>query len=239
MRLPKEFWDIYMRVYALWMPHYAPHRRLLDELIEKAQPSSDGVLVDAGCGPGLLIDRLLAGGHTGYIYGYDFSPSAVEFSGAKFASRSRVQIRSTDLDKLDWNQVPIADAIFFSNVLYAVRDPEAVLRSAASRLKSGGVIACTALSNPSVEALLAAHEAWLRDEATDEERMDVEHMEWAKRLMVQMNQMIASSANTRHFHVWDDSRLTRVLESVGLGVESVNGAAYAGTSVLAVARKAA
>ncbi len=235
MQFGKEFWDVYTQLYALWMPHFVPHRQLLDELLAHARISKHASVIDAGCGPGLLITRLLEQGHEGPIYGYDFSPSAVEAARKRLADYAHIAIEQVDLEVMDWNRVPKADAIFNTNVLYALKDPEPVVRHATSRLKPGGVLAISTLSNPNVDLLVRAHHRWTRLHATLEQRRAEREQQWAFELMGLMNTQIARATQAR-FHVWDEAKLCSVVESTGLCIQYRNGAAYAGTGALVIAR---
>lgn len=243
MKLPKEFWDIYMRVYAVWMPHFVPHRALLGRFVEKVGElhlPSNAFVMDLGCGPGLLIRCLLESDYPGYVYGLDALPSAVAIVKdwyRKHGYADRVLVKEGDLDSEDvLDTFPAADVIASVNVLYALKDPEGALARMARRLKPGGSLVISTLSVPDVSLSVACHERWLETEATEAERAELRSLEWARKRMLEMNEAIARAARGKMFHVWSEDDARAALEACGLQVESVE-TTYAGTAVLAVAMR--
>lgn len=93
-----------------------------------------GIVLDVGCGKGILHERLSPGSYSRYV-GIDFSQSAIERATAK--ADPKTSFLHADAEKY----IPGEnfDTIVFSEVLYILNDPLEVLRRYESWLRPGGL----------------------------------------------------------------------------------------------------
>ena len=94
----------------------------------------NGCLLDVGCGEGVLLERLGAGGYTKFV-GIDLSRAAIELAQSKQDTRS-VFIQA---DAQVFVPDDTFDAIIFNEVLYYFDDPLAVAQRYRAWLKSDGL----------------------------------------------------------------------------------------------------
>jgi cyclopropane fatty-acyl-phospholipid synthase-like methyltransferase len=53
------FWEIYSYFYALCLGNLFPYRRLLEDLSYSLQVKEGDRILDAACGPGLVIEKIV------------------------------------------------------------------------------------------------------------------------------------------------------------------------------------
>lgn len=111
--------------------------RALKFLVETADLPPDSLILDAGCGPGLVASAFLEAGHR--VVGVDLSPEMVERARARCASygdRARFECRSL----YDAGLTDGFDAAVSRYVMHHVQDPLAFVRRQAELVRPGGVV---------------------------------------------------------------------------------------------------
>jgi len=94
-----------------------------------------GVVLDAGCGQGLLLSRLPEFAYSKYV-GIDVSETAI--AAARALEKGPRSLLVTDCD--GYTPGEQFDVIVFNEVLYCLRDPLAVVERYTHSLRSDGVV---------------------------------------------------------------------------------------------------
>lgn len=115
----------------------AERSRAYDELLARVDVVDAGLVVDLGCGPGHLVDRLTARWPTAQVVGVDSSPAMVA------AARERVPagVRVEEADLREWAADRPVDVLTSNATLQWVPDHLAVLDRLRAMVAPGGVLA--------------------------------------------------------------------------------------------------
>lgn len=143
------FIDVVVDFYAKTADRYddwadGVNRRAADKLAQLAAIQPDEVVIDAGCGTGLLTRRLaLDRSAGGRALGIDVSPAMLEIAEATRPPGAPIVFSRGLVEDLG---LPIrsADVVVLGQVLAYTADPEAVILEARRVLKPGGRIAISA-----------------------------------------------------------------------------------------------
>jgi SAM-dependent methyltransferase len=92
-------------------------------------------VLDAGCGPGLYADELLARGAE--IIGFDQSPEMVRLARRRLGSRADLRVHDL-ADPLDWIDDESFDVAVLALVIHHVDDRVSALRELHRALRAGG-----------------------------------------------------------------------------------------------------
>lgn len=126
---------------------------LLDALVGFAALSPDSLVLDAGCGPGLVAEALLRAGHR--VHGYDLSAEMVRRARercARFDDRARFEQRSLFEVPVPTDDRQRYDAALTRLVFHHVTDPLAFLRRQVELVRPGGtVVLCDHVTDPDPE----------------------------------------------------------------------------------------
>lgn len=125
------------------------------ELIAKLQLRGDEHILDVGCGDGKVTAEIACAVPHGAVVGVDASEPMIAFAQKKIPAKKNSNL---EFRVMDARQIKFArqfNLIFSNAALHWVDDHEAILRGAASVLKSGGrfVVSCGGKGN--------AHEVFL------------------------------------------------------------------------------
>lgn len=190
---------------ATYDDHFAvPHRRAYDdlawELIVPMLPRAPATIVDAGCGVGRWVPRLLEMGHR--VIAIEQAPGMVA-RARRFEPLGRFELREASMEDVD---LPIesADMILAMGSLQYVSRPGPVVRRFETWLRPGGVVCIL------VDSLLALVVELLRrgEETEAFERLGGRVARWSE------------AGEVAEYHLFDASALRRVLKRAGLeGVE--------------------
>ncbi|KYH38139.1 MAG: hypothetical protein AYL29_000910 [Candidatus Bathyarchaeota archaeon B24] len=101
----------------------------------------DAIVLDAGCGSGLLIEKLAD--TAGLIVGLDFSKAMLRIARDKFKQRNVALVRG-DVEKLPFRD-DVFDMVFMFTVLQNTPDPSAALKEAYRVLRRSGYLAVSFL----------------------------------------------------------------------------------------------
>ena len=121
--------SIYERRPADFERHAAvsPHNALYDRpaVLGLLGDVAGQVVLDAGCGPGLYAEQLVAAGAS--VIGFDQSAGMVELARARLGDRARFLVHDL-ATPLDWIEDQTIDAIVLALVLHHLDDRVAALR---------------------------------------------------------------------------------------------------------------
>src|SRR5512138_1432406 len=103
----------------------------LDRLLEVANLKSDGVVLELGCGAGLIAEHVSERTRC-RVVGVDISSTAIEQARARAErdGRTRLTFEAKDIEKLDYPERSF-DAAISIDTLYYVDDVESVVRRTA------------------------------------------------------------------------------------------------------------
>lgn len=119
------------------MPRYA----VIATYLRKHCPG--GVLLDAGCGEGILCDHLWPGSYAQYL-GLDFSSEAIARANARPRVNASFEVADVTCYAADAGRR--FDAVIFNEVLYCTEDPAAVISSFARHLRPQGILVASIYS---------------------------------------------------------------------------------------------
>ncbi len=238
----QRLWRLYMgSIYKLEVEHLGPYQKLRRQIVDWAGVSPNHVIVDAGCGTGAIMQEFIDRGHSGPIYGFDRDEEALRVAKERFVGNTNVRIIHRDLDRKDAMVSMIgegvADRVISNLSLYALHNPGQTIEESWRLLKPGGLFIVNNLFNPDVDAVVAAHECWLKDEANDKDREYHQAYLWAYEIMILINRHIKRLSHEGTFHHWPLERLVSEMEAHKFMIELTDASTYAGTSCAATGRR--
>lgn len=136
-----NIWTEFARSYDAICSQLNCYRRMVAKILRDTEGRK--YIIDAGCGTGLVSQPLVERGHA--VVGFDNNPAMLGLALARRAaapeeSRRRWKVLEGDVRAFPSGVPGEADAVVLNNVLFYVREPEAVLRQALEHLKPGGVV---------------------------------------------------------------------------------------------------
>ncbi|MFL5356604.1 class I SAM-dependent methyltransferase [Archangium sp.] len=136
-----NIWTEFARSYDVICSQLNCYRRMVAKILRDTEGRK--YVIDAGCGTGLVSQPLVERGHT--VVGFDNNPAMLGLALARQAAapeevRRRWKVLEGDVRTFPAGVPGEADAVVLNNVLFYVREPEAVLRQALEHLKPGGVV---------------------------------------------------------------------------------------------------
>ncbi len=118
----------------------------LERLVRTADLPADSLVLDSGCGPGLVSEALLKGGMR--VVGVDLSAEMIERAGRRCAAYGD-KARFSRTSVFDTTLTGPFDAAISRHVLHHMIDPLAFVRRQADLLRPGGVlVVCDHTTDP-------------------------------------------------------------------------------------------
>ncbi|HEV7918728.1 MAG TPA: methyltransferase domain-containing protein [Solirubrobacterales bacterium] len=105
-----------------------------NEVLDRLELSGDETVIDAGCGPGTITERLVTLLPRGRVVGIDASPQMVEAARQRLDGRAEILLA----DLTDFAVDTHADAIFSGATFHWVADHDRLFASLRRALREGG-----------------------------------------------------------------------------------------------------
>jgi len=216
-----SFWGLYSCFYDLSLRNLFPYRQLLDDLNTALAVNDGEALLDAGCGSGAVIEKVVREntGKTISITGVDSSRGMIRRARRRCRDFPDVILLAADLNTDLGFPDDCFDKVVCSNVLYALKNPEGVLSEFYRVLRPGGTLV---IANPKPCAgekeLVREHLRILRGLAPFRRRV---HHVLISVLLIPvnlvvaiMNRIILGKAENREYHFLDSDSLSEILRRV-------------------------
>jgi trans-aconitate 2-methyltransferase len=144
MPSPKIKWNA-----ADYAAHSVPQHTWARELIAKLKLRGDEHILDVGCGDGKITAEIARAVQCGSATGVDASPQMIQFAQKAFPPAKHPNLEFHVMDARKIKFASRFDFVFSNAALHWVDDHQAILRGAASVLKSGGqlVVSCGGKGN--------------------------------------------------------------------------------------------
>jgi len=142
-------WNIYSFFYSFTLKYWFPYKNLLEDLISAIDLKDGENVLDAGCGPGIVIERMMQEEKNINVTGIDLSEGMVNFAQKRCRKFSDINIFIADLNKRLEFEDNCFDKVVCSNTIYALEDPGKVVAELHRVTKSGGVVV---IANPKPNA---------------------------------------------------------------------------------------
>ena len=129
-----SIWKKYAPAYSKVLPSISFYAESADMMVE----SVDGhhYILDLGCGPGIIAERLAKKGHK--VLGVDNDETMINYAKQRLKNFHNVRIEQQDANSLPFDNGAF-DGIVCNNLLYYVENPEHVLEEACRVLKDEGI----------------------------------------------------------------------------------------------------
>lgn len=147
-----SLWKEYAPAYSKVFPMISFYAETVDLMVDAVKGCHN--ILDLGCGPGIIAERLAEKGHKVIAIDKDFT--MVEFARKRLFVHKNVKVEQQDAHSLKFENC-VFDAVVCNNVLYSVEDPIRVLKESYKALKFGGILTLSGPKpNPNFELLFKA-----------------------------------------------------------------------------------
>lgn len=237
------FWDIYSYFYSLSLRNLFPYSRLLEDLNDTLDLKERERILDAGCGPGLVIEKIIEEnkGKGTSITGVDINRRMIAYARKKCRNLSNVELRVADLNKSLEFPDNSFDKVICSNTLYALGEPHTAISEFHRVLKPAGALI---MANPKPNA---AQNALIREHISTINRLTPLYRR-AYHILVSLllipvnlaviaiNRIILGKGKAGRYHFLTEEDLRRILKEAGFTNISIE-SCYAGQNWLVRAEK--
>jgi ubiquinone/menaquinone biosynthesis C-methylase UbiE len=217
-----SFWEIYSYFYDLFIRNWFPYRRLLEDLDNTLEIKEGEGILDAGCGPGFIIERVIKE-NTGKrinVVGLDFSGGMIKRARKRCKNFSNVKFQVADLNKnLEFPDNSF-DKVVCSNTLYALEDPQRVISEFYRVLKPGAVVI---IANPKPNA---REKELIREHLTALKKLTPIYKKIyhiliflllipVNLVVIAINKVILEKGKSKEYHFLGKEGLQKILQEVG------------------------
>jgi ubiquinone/menaquinone biosynthesis C-methylase UbiE len=216
------FWEIYSCFYDLSMRNLLPYRRLLEDLNSTLEIKGRENILDAGCGPGFVIEKVIKenAGRRISVVGLDSSKTMIKRARRRCRIFSNVKLQIADLNRnLEFPDNSF-DKVLCSNTLYALQNPQRVISEFCRVLKPG---AAMIIANPKPNA---GEKELIREHLTALNRLTpirnkIYHIFISLLLIpinlvvITINKVIIEKGKSKEYHFLDKEHLQEILQEVG------------------------
>jgi len=236
-------WGLYAYLYGLSLKNLFPYRQLLQDLKNALDIKGQESILDAGCGPGLLLERIIQD-HQGTgttVTGVDLSRVMLQHARRRCKRFCNVRLVAADLNnKLDFPDGSF-DKVICCHTLYALQSPPRTITEFYRLLKPGGILI---IANPRPGAgqreLIREHVATLRKLTPMRKRAYHVLLFVAlipvNLIVVAINRLIIDRARRKQYHFLNEEDLKSALLQAGFKTVHIS-SCYAGQDCLVRAEK--
>jgi ubiquinone/menaquinone biosynthesis C-methylase UbiE len=216
------FWDLYSYFYSLSLGNLFPYRSLLDDLSNTLDIKQGQSVLDAGCGPGLVIGKILEEnkGKIISITGLDINRTMIGHARRRCKNLPNVKLQVADLNRSLEFPDGTFDKVICSNTLYALEEPHAVISEFHRVLKPGGTLI---IANPKPNA---GQSALIREHISAVNRLTPFHGKIHQILLslllipvhlvvIAINKIIVDKGRRGQYHFLTEKDFLRTLQEVG------------------------
>ncbi len=212
-----RLWSLMAFFYEQFFRNFPPHQKLLQALLQNVgKPISNaGLLLDAGCGPGLLSLELARQGHK--VLGIDRSSEMLKRAQEK---RERGKLENLFFLERDLNlglsgREYSFNKILFIHSLYLMDDPGETLRKLATTLaEDGQILMCNPSRRLTFSELLEGGWSFLK-EALNEKSPHSFFSLLGIALAVGSLHVVIQIRKKRVYHCWDEREIEELLRTSG------------------------
>ncbi len=190
-----NIWTDFAQSYDAICSQLNCYRRMVDKILRDTQGCE--TVIDAGCGTGLVSQALVSRGLS--VVGFDNNPGMLSLALRKQAAsaaeeRQRWTVLEGDVRSFPAGVPARADAVVLNNVLFYVREPEAVLRESLAHLQPGGrLISAGPRRRPDLQKVMTKSiEEWQAEGRWDAalQATTAYHVDLTRRLVTDPNEMV-------------------------------------------------
>ena len=216
------FWEIYSYFYSLSLRNLVPYRRLLEDLSGALDIKEGESILDAGCGPGLVIKKIIEEnkGKRISITGLDLSSRMIKHAQRRCKNFSNVKLQVADLNRNLEFPDSFFDKVVCSNTLYALENPRRVIFEFYRVLKQGGAVI---IANPKPNA---GEKELIRQHITALNKLTPLYKKIycilvslllipVDLVVITINKAILEKGKSREYHFLDKEDLHEILSEVG------------------------
>jgi len=223
------FWEIYSYFYSLSLRNSFSYGCLLEDLSNTLDIKGRENILDAGCGPGLVIEKIIEEnqGRGITITGLDLSRRMIKHAHRRCKNFSNVKLQVADLNKnLEFPDNSF-DKVICSNTLYALENPHRVIFEFYRVLKQGGAVI---IANPKPNA---GEKELIREHLTALEKLTPIYRKIYHILLflllipvnlvvLTINKVIIEKGKSREYHFLGKEDLQKILQEVGFKSIAIN-----------------
>jgi len=233
-------WEWMAFFYERFFSGFPAYQKLLKDIIESlppADPASNGVILDAGCGVGLLSLELARRGHV--VAGIDRSPQMIDRAKKKKQKErlDNLTFWEKDLNE-EWNLPGFScQTILLIHSLYLLEDPIRTVKRLASYLVTGGqIITCNPSRKLRFVEIWKGGYSFLVTATREKGALSIFSLLTVAFVMGALNFMIQREKG-RIFHCWDEKELIDLMRKCDLRVKRTQRSCLAGSHILVWAVK--
>jgi ubiquinone/menaquinone biosynthesis C-methylase UbiE len=237
------FWGIYSHFYSLSLANLFPYRSLLEELNNMLNIRERESILDAGCGPGLVIEKILKEnrGRQISITGIDIDRRMIGYAHTRCMKLSNVRLQIADLNRSLEFPDNSFDKVICSNTLYALEQPGAAISEFHRVLKPGGaVVIANPKPNAGEGALIREHISALNRLTPLDKK--IHHILVSlllipvNSIVITINRITVEKGRRGRYHFLTEEDLQRTLQDVGF-INIQTRSCYADQNWLVTAQK--
>jgi SAM-dependent methyltransferase len=236
--MPKFLWNMYAYCYDA-ITGLAPYQDMLDDVVEALEVAPGMRVLDAGCGTGVLAERLAVACPELEVVAVDLSPAMLKRARARRAWPASFSFVDGAIEDVLARDLRGFDRVASVNVIWALPDPQDTFAKMAGRLRpSGRMVHTTPRWRFRADVIVWRHFSKLRGRALARALLGLPKLLLAgllNLLLVGQSLLLTRGSNAKRR--WEADGLARLLGAAAVPPRLVK-ACYAGQGLLLVCEKA-